>query len=157
MKKGSLDSFFKSPLKQEPKGEGQPPISRPAAESVEKELINELKQDEKSETKVVGENPVTVTDATLAPVPSTPSGNLVVIDGRMLLYGCDAIFPKLIIGGASLVGYKIDKKASDFMLTPAEIEMMKPSANAVAGELFQNLTPLQQFCGMMISIYAQKL
>lgn len=183
MNADKLNSFFGKSAKAEnqqnvnkPTPTDKPPDSGGAAnvetKDIEKDIINELAKDEKSETIRAGENASSgqekITEGAKGVGWDGTSENVgatgdqkpvfqVVIGGQMLLYGCDAIFPKLIVWGAKKAGYKTDKKIGDFILTDDERKMMEPSADLVARQLFEHLTPLQQFCGMMAMIYGRKL
>lgn len=82
----------------------------------------------------------------------------VFISGRLLLVMCDAIFPRVIFGGAKWVGYKSDKKSwQDIKLTKEQIEELEPIADEIVDYIFDNVHPLAQFSMALGASYAENL
>lgn len=122
-------------------------------DEIEEILDEELQTNEGSETKSKEEQQVISDDKVI----TAPAIFPVNVSGRMLLYGCDAFFPRAIIGVGKYVGYKTDKKATDLMLTEKEVAILEPLADPVAKELFQHMSPMAQFVTAISMMYMQKL
>lgn len=82
----------------------------------------------------------------------------VFISGRLLLVMCDAVFPRVIFGGAKMFGYKSDKTSwRDIVLTEEQITELEPIADQIVDYIFSNVHPLAQFSMALGASYAENL
>ena len=153
-------------------GTGEPLIQPQGVKNEDKKIVEELekelKTNEGSETVDVSGNRANSSSAG-ANGGFSANGNSVgdagndskiykvVVNGRLLLMGCDAIFPRGILFVAKEAGYKSDKKISDLMLTEKEIQALEPAADEVAKEIFQKMSPVMQLISGLSFIYGGKL
>jgi hypothetical protein len=151
----------------------EPPISGPEVvgrnKEVEKEFLNELKNEERSETdnteKVKGEVADNATSVDNSIDPNTGTGSdipgkqtfSVIISGRVLLSITDATIPRLIQFGLKKAKYDNGKTLDQMMLTDKEIKMLEPMADKVVDILFEQISPLAQFTAAMVAVYGSKI
>lgn len=124
---------------------------------LEQEIIEDIKSDTGSETNI-SDNGKTINNGEDDENSEDNSPRFqVFISGQLLLGISDAIFPAIIIKGSKFVGYKHKKTRSELMLTDNEREMLEPIADQAAIEIFNQMSPLQQFFVALGAMYGSKL
>lgn len=152
---GSPTTDEKTKPENAPDGEG-PEVSEETTD-VEAELIEELGTEEGSETEKEGEEGKNEAGDIPFVEAETINFNEVHVSGAFVLMVTDAVIPKLLIGGAKMVGYKTKVEPEEMIMTKEERKEMEPLADAVAKDFLKNMPPWQQFLAGLAIIYGSKL